>query len=57
MILLVIDCAYENILMSYVSGLDMVREYENVVAGTFSKIYGMGGIRLGWGYPPKSRIS
>ena len=54
-ILLVIDCAYEEYIdePDYVDGLDMVREYENVVAlRTFSKIYGMGGIRLGWGYFP-----
>ena len=54
-ILLVIDCAYEEYIdePDYVDGLDMVREHENVVAlRTFSKIYGMGGIRLGWGYFP-----
>ena len=54
-ILLVIDCAYEEYIdePDYVNGLDMVREYENVAAlRTFSKIYGMGGIRLGWGYFP-----
>ncbi len=54
-ILLVVDCAYEEYIdePDYVNGLDMVREYENVVAlRTFSKIYGMGGIRLGWGYFP-----
>ena len=54
-ILMVIDCAYEEYIdkPDYVNGLDMVRKHENVVAlRTFSKIYGMGGIRLGWGYFP-----
>ena len=54
-ILLVIDCAYAEYIEEpdYVNGLDMVDEYENVVVlRTFSKIYGMGGIRLGWGYFP-----
>ena len=54
-ILLVVDCAYEEYIdePDYVNALDMVREYKNVVVlRTFSKIYGMGGIRLGWGYFP-----
>jgi len=52
-ILFVIDGAYAEYIdqPDYSDGLDLVRENENVVAlRTFSKIYGMGGIRLGWGY-------
>ena len=37
----------------YSSGLELVTTSENVVmTRTFSKIYGLAGIRLGWGYAP-----
>jgi len=54
--ILVIDSAYAEYMeeADYRSGETLVEEYNNVVmTRTFSKIYGLGGIRLGWGYFPK----
>jgi histidinol-phosphate aminotransferase len=54
-VLLVIDSAYAEFVErnDYTAGLDMVEAYDTVVmTRTFSKIYGMGGIRLGWAYCP-----
>ncbi|MBM08810.1 MAG: histidinol-phosphate transaminase [Magnetovibrio sp.] len=56
-ILMVIDSAYAEYVSEhdYSAGAAMVEERENVVmTRTFSKIFGLGGIRLGWAYmPPK----
>lgn len=52
-ILLVIDAAYAEYAEArdYESGLALARAAENVVmTRTFSKIYALGGLRLGWGY-------
>jgi histidinol-phosphate aminotransferase len=54
-IILVIDAAYAEYATrdDYSSGLDLVDGGGNVVmTRTFSKIYGLGGARLGWGYCP-----
>jgi histidinol-phosphate aminotransferase len=54
-VLLVIDAAYAEYvdLPDYESGLDMVRNSDNVVmARTFSKIFGLAALRLGWVYCP-----
>ncbi len=55
-VLLVIDAAYAEFaetLPDYESGAEMVDRYGNVVMlRTFSKIYGLAGLRLGWGYFP-----
>ena len=54
-VLLVIDSAYAEYVFSndYSAGIDLVQSNDNVVMlRTFSKIYGMGGVRLGWGYFP-----
>lgn len=55
-ILLVLDCAYAEYVTdpSYLDGgLELVERFDNVVVTrTFSKAYGMGGMRLGWGYCP-----
>ena len=54
-VILVIDAAYAEYMEEpdYDAGAKLVDEYENVVmTRTFSKIYGLGGIRLGWGYFP-----
>ena len=38
----------------YSPGIELAKQNNNVIMlRTFSKIYGMGGIRLGWGYFPK----
>ena len=53
--LLVIDAAYAEYVSrnDYESGVELVDQAENVVmTRTFSKIYGMGGVRLGWMYGP-----
>ncbi len=54
-ILLVIDAAYAEFVTQddYDAGNRLVDEYDNVVmTRTFSKIFGLGGIRLGWCYAP-----
>lgn len=55
-ILLVIDAAYAEYVgrADYADGAAMVEAHDNVVmTRTFSKIYGLGGMRLGWGYMPR----
>jgi len=52
-VLLVIDAAYSEFVQrnDYDPGTELVDQCENVVmARTFSKIYAMGGMRLGWTY-------
>jgi histidinol-phosphate aminotransferase len=58
-ILLVIDSAYAEFVDrdDYSDGAGFVASHDNVVMlRTFSKIYGMGGLRLGWGYAPDDVI-
>ena len=41
----------------FTSGLDLFKNSRNVlVTRTFSKIYGLAGLRLGWGYSSKKII-
>jgi histidinol-phosphate aminotransferase len=57
--LLVLDGAYAEYVDAddYDSGLDMARSEPNVLmTRTFSKIYGLAGLRLGWAYGPESII-
>lgn len=54
-VLLIIDAAYEEFAEQddYESGTHLVHEFDNViVTRTFSKVYGMAGLRLGWCYGP-----
>ncbi len=54
-VLLVIDAAYAEYMeaLDYSAGERLVNEFENVVmTRTFSKIYGLAALRLGWGYCP-----
>lgn len=55
-ILLIIDEAYAEFALAekgYNSTIDMVDDYNNLcVLRTFSKIYGLAGLRVGWGYFP-----
>jgi histidinol-phosphate aminotransferase len=54
-VLLVLDAAYAEYVTAddYSAGHEMVDECDNVVVmRTFSKIYGMGGLRVGWGHCP-----
>ena len=58
-ILLVIDDAYFEFINEddFSSGLDLFKDSKNVlVTRTFSKIYGLAGLRLGWGYSSKEII-
>lgn len=53
--LLVLDAAYAEYVRrnDYESGLELVATSDNVVmTRTFSKIYGLAGLRLGWAYCP-----
>ena len=55
-VLLIIDAAYEEyaVIDDYESGTQLVHEYDNViVTRTFSKFFGMAGLRLGWCYGPQ----
>ncbi len=54
-VLLVLDAAYAEYVRrnDYASGLELVAESENVVmTRTFSKIYGLANLRIGWMYGP-----
>jgi len=51
--LLVLDGAYAEYVAGYDAGASLVEARDNVVmTRTFSKIYGLGGLRVGWGYGP-----
>lgn len=55
--LLVLDGAYAEFFDGYDGGAALVRARENVVmTRTFSKLYGLGGLRVGWGYAPQHII-
>ncbi len=59
-ILLVIDDAYHeyNQKKDYVSGLDLFKRKKNVfILRTFSKLYGLASLRIGWGYGDKKIIN
>ena len=54
-VLLVLDAAYTEYVddPDYIDGHDLVKQHDNVVVTrTFSKIYAMGGVRLGWMHGP-----
>ena len=58
-ILLVVDDAYFEFLnkADFISGLDLFKDEPNVlITRTFSKIYGLAGLRLGWGFSSKEII-
>lgn len=55
--LLVIDGAYAEYVDGYDGGAALVDARDNVVmTRTFSKLYGLGGLRVGWGYGPQHVI-
>jgi histidinol-phosphate aminotransferase len=59
-ILLVLDDAYFEYMKNkdYKSSLDLFKNKDNVVViRTFSKIYGLASLRVGWGYAPKKIIN
>jgi len=54
-VLMVLDAAYAEYVTAddYAPGVELVDAGDNVVmTRTFSKIFGLGGMRLGWGYCP-----
>jgi histidinol-phosphate aminotransferase len=54
-VLLVLDGAYAEFVRrnDYAAGVELVSQNENVVmTRTFSKLHGLAGLRLGWGYAP-----
>ena len=59
-ILLVIDDAYFEYMKNkdYQNGLNLFKNSKNVfILRTFSKIYGLASMRVGWGYGPKNIIN
>ncbi|MEC9310654.1 MAG: histidinol-phosphate transaminase, partial [Pseudomonadota bacterium] len=55
--LLVLDGAYAEYVEGFDAGASLVAERDNVfMTRTFSKIYGLGGARIGWGYGPQEII-
>ena len=55
--LLVLDGAYAEYVDNYDGGLQLAKNSNNVfITRTFSKIYGLGGMRVGWGFGSKSVI-
>ncbi|MFE3836846.1 histidinol-phosphate transaminase [Pseudogemmobacter sonorensis] len=55
--LLVLDGAYAEYVEDFDAGLALIESRTNVVmTRTFSKIYGLGGLRIGWGYGPQAII-
>ena len=58
-ILLVVDDAYSEYMANkdYTSGLDLFRNRDNVfILRTFSKMFGLASLRVGWGYGSKKII-
>ena len=55
--LLVLDGAYAEYVDNYDGGIQLAKKTDNVIMiRTFSKIYGLGGMRVGWGFSSKSVI-
>jgi len=58
-VLLVLDGAYAEFVEDgdYDPGINLVEAYQNVVMiRTFSKVYGLAGLRIGWIYAPRAVI-
>ncbi|KCV82947.1 histidinol-phosphate aminotransferase [Actibacterium atlanticum] len=55
--ILVHDGAYTEYVEGFDGGAGLVESCDNVLmTRTFSKIHGLGGLRIGWGYGPKDMI-
>lgn len=55
--ILVLDGAYAEYVEGYDGGAALVDAHDNIVmTRTFSKLYGLGGLRVGWGYAPAQII-
>jgi histidinol-phosphate aminotransferase len=56
-VILVIDGAYTEYAEGYSGGAELARTMPNVLmTRTFSKVYGLGGLRIGWGYGARGMI-
>ncbi len=56
-VLLVHDGAYTEFVSGFDGGASLADEFPNVLmTRTFSKIYGLGGLRIGWGYAQREII-
>jgi len=56
-VILVLDGAYAEFAAGYDGGASLATERHNVVMlRTFSKAYGLGGMRVGWAYGPRAII-
>ncbi len=55
--LMVLDGAYAEFVDEFDGGAALVDRFDNVImTRTFSKVYGLGGMRVGWGYAAKGII-
>ena len=55
--LMVLDGAYAEFVQGFDGGAGLVDRFDNVImTRTFSKIYGLGGMRVGWGYAHRDVI-
>lgn len=55
--ILAVDSAYAEFAEGYDGGAELASRLPNVVMlRTFSKLYGLGGLRVGWGYGPRGVI-
>ncbi len=55
--ILVLDGAYAEYVEGFDGGAELATARSNVfMTRTFSKIYGLGGLRIGWGYGPQAII-
>ncbi|HDZ81966.1 MAG TPA: histidinol-phosphate transaminase [Roseobacter sp.] len=55
--ILVLDGAYAEYVEGYDGGAALVDTHDNIImTRTFSKLYGLGGLRVGWGYGPSHII-
>jgi len=53
--LLVLDGAYAEFVEGYDGGAGLIAGRDNIfMTRTFSKLYGLGGLRIGWGYGPQA---
>ncbi len=56
-VILVLDGAYAEYAEGFDGGASLIETRDNVVmTRTFSKLYGLGGLRIGWGYGPQDII-
>lgn len=57
-VLLVLDSAYAEFVEGFDGHASLVEERDNVfMTRTFSKIYGLGALRIGWGYGPAEIVN